>query len=173
MFYGCESLEKAVIKSRTKSLPKNFFWGCTNLTEIEFPSKLRFVRSSSLGCCDSLTKVTFPDNIFEMSGCFWDNDNLTTVVFGKSTLSLGYEMFGSCKNIRYLVIPESVQKFDDGIFSRYYGEITGITVITTAGSKAEKWAKSLDMNVSYDISDIDNVGGEEYDEDEWDEDFDE
>ena len=78
---------------------------------------------------------------------------LETVIFGRSTVKLGYEMFGSCKVMTTMVIPESVTEIDDGIFSRYYGEKLGITVVTTEGSYAEQWAKSLNMNVVYNIED--------------------
>ena len=60
-------------------------------------------------------------------------------------------MFGSCKLVNTLVIPESVTEIDEGFFSRYYGDMFAITVVTAEGSYAEEWAKSLGMQVAYNI----------------------
>ena len=101
-----------------------------------------------------LESVVFPDSVLEVAGCFWENKYLTTVVFGENTRKLGYEVFGSCKLVQTLVIPESVTYIDEGIFSRYYGDILCITVYTTKGSYADKWAQSLGLMVSYEPYEI-------------------
>ena len=112
-----------------------------------------FIRGSSFGCCSVLQRVDFPDEVREVGGCFWENNMLTTVVFGRKTVKLGYEVLGGCKYVETLVIPESVTEIDDGFFSRYYGDKLGITVVTTKGSYAEEWAKNLGMPVQYNIDD--------------------
>lgn len=153
IFEYCHSLEKAEIKGRTKWIPGRLFWDCSKLTEFKIPETVRFVRSSAFGCCPLLTWVKFNDECREVGGCFWDNEMLQTVIFGRKTVKLGYEVLGSCKLVETLVIPESVTEIDDGFFSRYYGDKIAITVVTTEGSYAEKWAKSLNMNVAYNIDD--------------------
>lgn len=156
VFSYCENLETVLIKSRTKWITGRLFWGCTKLAKVTIPETIRFVRGSAFGCCDSLEKVHFNDECREVGGCFWENDLLSTVIFGRKTVKLGYELFGGCKHITTLVIPESVTEINDGFFSRYYGEKTGITVVTTKGSYAEKWAESNNMNVEYNIDDYYN-----------------
>ena len=153
VFSYCHSLEKADIKGRTKWIPGRLFWDCSKLTEFTIPYTVRFVRSSAFGCCYMIKTVRFNDECREVGGCFWDNSMLETVIFGRKTVKLGYEVLGSCKLVATLVIPESVTEIDEGFFSRYYGDKIAITVVTTEGSYAEKWAKSLNMQVAYNIDD--------------------
>ncbi|MBO4784051.1 MAG: hypothetical protein J5521_04840, partial [Lachnospiraceae bacterium] len=78
---------------------------------------------------------------------------LTTVVFGRSTRYLGYEIFGGCKTLSTIVVPESVTEINDGIFSRYYGDNNAITIVCKKGSFADEWAQSLNLHVEYNIED--------------------
>jgi hypothetical protein len=87
-----------------------------------------------------ITSVTIPDSIIEIENSFWSNgafkeNNITKIVFGKKIEKIGSSAFYGNKNLRTVIIPDSVVSIGDNAF-----QDCGLTSVTL-GSKIQSLGK--------------------------------
>ena len=143
-FKSCKNLEQINIPYTVKKIDHWAFSGCKKLKEIKLPPVLSFIGDSAFRSCSVLSQVAIPG----------------------STKSIGESTFKLCKKLEEAYIPASVQKIGKGAFS----DCPALTIVTTQGSAAEKYANKENIPVRLieeaelvdRINDI-NLGGEEVD----------
>ena len=96
------------------------FYGCPNLVSFEFPVTMHIIPKRMFYSCQSLTEVIVPDMITEIDDY----------------------AFSTCQNLTSITIPATVTEFGEGVFYN----CAQITIRTTAGSAAEKYAQKYSIN---------------------------
>ncbi len=76
----------------------------------------------------------------------FDCDNLTMVMIGDGTESIGIYAFRGCYALKNILIPESVTEIDDTAFDNIE---QAFTIYTTEGSYADTFAQEKGFNVRY------------------------
>lgn len=96
------------------------FSGCQNLTGFELPPTLKTIPKRMFYSCPSLETVVIPDTVTE----------------------IGDYAFSYCANLKNITIPATVTKLGEGVL---YSS-PNVSVITPAGSAAEKYVKNYGIN---------------------------
>ena len=149
-FSGCSGLTSVTIPDSVTSIGEGAFSGCSGLKSVTIPDSVTSIDEGAFYGCSGLTSVTIPDNVTYIginafSGC----SGLKSVTIPDSVTFIGSQAFYGCSGLTSLTIPDSVTFIGGRAF---YG-----TVITTAGSYAERWAKQNGLKITY----IDNTETEQ------------
>lgn len=122
-FYGCDTLKRITLPDGMHILQSSLFAECTALEEVVMPSNLGIIGFNAFHGCSSLRKLDMPTNVWRVgarafSGCAMlkgliipSGANLEKVLDDE-----GRELFAGCKEIRSLVLPETIKKIGDGMF---------------------------------------------------------
>lgn len=126
LFFGCTSLETAVLSANITSIPDSMFDGCERLHDINIPPSVISIGNSSFMGCESLEYVMLPEYL----------------------ISIGDEAFGYCARLRTLYLPERVTGMGQYVFE---GCHSGMLIIGS-GSVARSIAEEQGFSYT-DISD--------------------
>lgn len=123
MFSGCASLRKITISSNVREIRSHAFEGCSKLMVVNLPSSLQEIHYAAFRDCKSLESIDLPDNIVKIDGMAFNGcSNLKTIhlpyriteIFGGGKHDGG--MFGNCKSLTAIAIPENVKIIDSFTF---------------------------------------------------------
>ena len=153
-FYDCKLIVEMILPNTLTSIGESAFAGCSALKSINVPNGVESIGDQAFSRCTSLVSITIPDSVTSI-GCavFYHCDALESVslpsgitkidsyeyISTDGTTVSGYEgMFGYCKSLKNIVIPDSVTIIEPHSF---YGceSLASITLgnsITSIGDKA-------------------------------------
>lgn len=120
-FLGCKKLEKVELPSTITNIEEYAFEGCKKLVEIKLPPVLTQIGKSAFRSCSALKEVAIP----------------------LATKTIGVTAFKFCKEMEKVYISKNVKKIGKEAFAK----CPALTIITTAGSAAEKYAASESIPV--------------------------
>lgn len=134
------SMDSVQFGNTVETLREHSFRSCRNLQRVYFPNSLRLIEHESFNYDDNLTLVDFGESEAVVEGysfawlyalktvrcskvkdiqyrAFDDCQQLVNLNFGDSLTHLGEHSFNSCRSLRKVFIPASVQQIDDGVFA--------------------------------------------------------
>ena len=114
-FFGCDNLKSIIIPDNVSEIERNAFCDCKRLERIKLPKNLEKIEYELLSDCNNLRDVTMPSSVKEI---------------GKSA-------FSYCQSLDNLIIPDEVS-----LIGNYAFYESPVTLITSAGSAGEKYAKA-------------------------------
>lgn len=120
-FKSCKNLEQINIPHTVKEISHWVFSGCKKLKEIKLPIMLSSIGDSAFRSCGTLSEIAIP----------------------ASTKSIGASAFKLCKKLETAYIPPSVKKIGKEAFAN----CPNLTIVTTKGSSAEKYAEKENIPV--------------------------
>ena len=142
-FLGCSNLVTVDLsKSNITQIGSYAFRDCTSLKEVKLPESIQALGGECFKNCPSLEKINLPRTITSIGGSsFWGNTKMTGDYIFDYLSSLGNHAFretsitsivildgaftspGSdaafynCKNLQYVVLPDSVESFASNTFT--------------------------------------------------------
>ena len=129
-FYGCSGLTSVTIPNSVTSIGTGAFKGCSGLTSITIPNSVTSIGDDAFFGCSGLTSVHIKDL------AAWCKISFS---YGASNpLSYAHHLFMNGKEIKDLVIPNSVTSIGDYAFNYCFG-LTSIEIpnsVTSIGSSA-------------------------------------
>lgn len=133
-FYGCSGLTTAKIGNSVTNIGEWAFSNCSRLTSITIPNSVTSIGKSAFHSCNALTSVTIPNSVTSIGdNAFLGCTALTSVHISdlaawcriifecKSTttsnpLGLAHHLFLNGKEVKELVIPNSITKIEKNTF---------------------------------------------------------
>ena len=153
VFSGCKSLMSLVIPDSVTKIGHNVFCGCESLQSITIPNSVTIIEAGAFNNC----------KIQEYKGKFAAN-NGSCLIMGKTIIAIankkgtscyyaipdgvtiiGFGVFASCDNLKYVRIPNSVILIDESAFANC-NRLTDIELsdnLTKIGANAFNSCKSL------------------------------
>lgn len=152
-FEGCKDIISIVVPNGIKEIGNFAFNDCARLEEVSLPDTLTEISDFLFDDCISLTNITIPNSVTKIGVCaFYGCSGLQKVVLPDGVTSIGNRAFSRCKELQSVTIPESVLNIGDLAFE---GNLGSVTIYTTSGSYAEKYAK--DRNIAVQIIEKPNL----------------
>lgn len=118
-FYNCKSLETIILPNTILSIGANAFLNCTNLTEIDVPDLVRELKDdSSFRGCSKLSHINISeDSQLEYIGAqSFSGTIIETINIPHKVTHLGTSTFGSCKNLKWVLLPDGITSIPDSCF---------------------------------------------------------
>ena len=143
-FEWVSSLTKIVIPDSVVAIGNDAFMCCINLVDISLPKSITAIGNGAFFNCTSLTKVIIPENVTDIGEFAFNSCNsLTKITIPDSVKTIECGAFLNCKKLNSVIIPSSVIAIGDKAFGYINNtKITSFKIFGTAGSEAEKYAKS-------------------------------
>lgn len=143
-FYGCTSLEKAVIPDEVTQISAKAFYGCTGLKDVTVHQNVSSIEQGAFFGCSSMVKITLPfvgsnhgsnnSHFGYIFGATTANDNdryvpqsLHSVVL-TNCRRIYSNAFWQCQNLKHIVINKEVQEINAYAFTNC-SELIDITYL--------------------------------------------
>ena len=114
-FMGCTSLEYIELPNSITELSYNAFRDCSALKSINLGNIIIPGGACFTNCSDLNIDVNMPNITGEISQMFSSSGILSVSNLGKAT-SITYFAFGSCPNLGYVVLPETLTSIGNSVF---------------------------------------------------------
>ena len=176
-FYCVTSLEEVFFGTGVKDLGDAAFEGCTSLKTVELNEGLKTIGSTAFYSTTSLSYIHIPDTVESIGADAFIMSGLKEITIPGSVSAIEYETFAYCEELKKVVIEPGVKSIDDRAFESCFSlksakipssvEEIGfaafrfcedLTIHTTSGSFAEKYAKENKINFAA-IADATDAGG--------------
>lgn len=115
-FNDCKQLKEIIIPNNVYRLGSGCFSGCSSLSKIDIPSSVNYIESFAFSRCNSLYSQIIPPQIELLEdNLFYACDNLESISLSK-VATICTDVFGNCKRLTKLLIPNSVREILDNPF---------------------------------------------------------
>ena len=112
------------------------FYKCTNLKRISLPSTVKVIEEGAFESCKKLEEIKLPPALTRIDkSAFRSCSTLKEIAIPLSVKSIGITAFKFCKGLKKAYIPKTVTKIGKEAFAK----CPDLTIVTTAGSAAEKY----------------------------------
>lgn len=122
-FEECTSLTEITLPEGLKEFGEEAFYGCSSLTSISIPKNVTYLPGYIFQGCESLKHIDL-GNVREFGAQAFQYCGFETFEIPEGTKTLSENMFFSCRNIKYIEVPASVEVVEYGAF--YYCEMDTI-----------------------------------------------
>lgn len=117
----CHELKKVVLPSTIEVIEIAAFNDCVKLTEINLPNSIKHIEDNAFQYCESLVDIKIPPKTKLISPESFQCSGLESFEIRPNITEIGYWAFWGCKNLKRLIIPESVTHIDFGIVTAHEG----------------------------------------------------
>nr|WP_325231713.1 leucine-rich repeat domain-containing protein [uncultured Oscillibacter sp.] len=137
--FGESSIQSVTIPKSVRSIGRSAFSDCENLTSVTFQDRedAEGIELDIFGNCSNITNVTIPRCVVEIAFVLFEDTKWlkslgefaivdhflikyqgrkAKVVIPEEVEALGRYSFASCKSVKLVVIPESVEEIDESVF---------------------------------------------------------
>ena len=156
-FYQNENAESIFLPQSLTTIEGSPFYRCYSLKEIHIPAKVKKIDSNPFFRCSSLTQITVAtDNLYytELDGVLFNKDKTQLIAYPEGKTDRSYivplsvrkmdiDAFGYHPNLKEVTILSNVEDFPEGNMFVFPNDIK---LYVEAGSMAERYAKSNDLN---------------------------
>ena len=121
-FKGRNDITTVVIPDSVVEIGSNSFSECKSLSSVKLSSNLKTLEFGAFYNCDKLTSIMIPKSLEKATswstgdGPFSDCDNLKNVTFEAGTTRIAQNLFGDCKGLEKIEIPDTVQSIENQAF---------------------------------------------------------
>ena len=122
-FEECKDLAEITLPEGLKEFGEEAFFDCSSLTYISIPENVTYLPKSIFQGCKSLKNI-YLGNVKKFGPQVFQYCGFETFEIPEGTKTLSENMFFSCRNIKKLDIPASVDTIESGAF--YYCELDTI-----------------------------------------------
>ena len=122
-FEECTALSEITLPEGLKEFGEEAFYGCSSLTSISIPKNVTYLPGYIFQGCESLKHIDL-GNVREFGAQAFQYCGFETFEIPEGTKTLSENMFFSCRNIKYIEVPASVEVVGSGAF--YYCEMDTI-----------------------------------------------
>lgn len=122
-FEECTALTEITLPEGLKEFGEEAFYGCSSLTSISIPKNVTYLPGYIFQGCESLKHIDL-GNVREFGAQVFQYCGFETFEIPEGTKTLSENMFFSCRKIKYIEVPASVEVVEYGAF--YYCEMDTI-----------------------------------------------
>ena len=123
-FKGHNDITTVVIPDSVVEIELHSFSECRSLSSVKLSSNLKTLEYGAFYNCDKLTSIMIPKSLEKATigstvggdGPFSDCDNLKNVTFEAGTTRIAQNLFGDCKGLEKIEIPDTVQSIENRAF---------------------------------------------------------
>ena len=139
-FCGCNELTVVNIPEGVAQVKGWAFSGCAKLSAVTISSSVKSIGVSAFSGCECLTKIDVNREnpaYVSINGVLFDKNQTTLLAFPgayrgsytipSSVVNITNGVFGGCKNLTEIIIPDGVQKIDDWAFQSCES-LTSVTI---------------------------------------------
>ena len=125
-FYACSRLKSIEIPEAVCEIGKSAFCGCSALSEVRLPSTIKTLPAYAFNECKALQQIHIPDSVEKIGyRAFYGCENLTDInipkswnecpsaTSGSSGTSYQGSVFGGCKSLDHIVLPDGLSSIPD------------------------------------------------------------
>ena len=134
-FRGRSDITTVVIPDSVVEIGSSSFSECRSLSSVKLSSNLKTLGYGAFYNCDKLTSIMIPKSLEKATravmtggdGPFSDCDNLKNVTFEAGTTRIAENLFGDCKGLEKIEIPDTVQSIEYRAFYKC-GSLTDVKI---------------------------------------------
>ena len=123
-FKGRNDITTVVVPDSVVEIEDKSFSECKSLSSVKLSSNLKTLEYGAFYNCDKLTSIMIPKSLEKATrgstvggdGPFSDCDNLKNVTFEAGTTRIAQNLFGDCKGLEKIEIPDTVQSIENRAF---------------------------------------------------------
>lgn len=123
-FGFCKNLERVDIPVGVELIKHNAFFSCESLTSVIIPEGVIKIGEAAFTNCLNLREITIPKNC-SLSDCFWNGQNLNSVIFNGEVNIENDLLFGCCHNpfsIKIKGLKNFEVKLDNGNWKLFFND---------------------------------------------------
>lgn len=142
LFSGCTGITRYEIGGQITAVLDRAFCACRNLVSVSVPSSVLTVGREAFYGCEKLKEIALPSVKELGAGAFYGCFSLETVSLGNGLTDLKCGVFGYCKALKEVRIPESVEQIDPYAFE-YAGVSTVLIPEKLSGTVLKKCSAQI------------------------------
>ena len=135
-FKGRNDITTVVVPDSVVEIESNSFFECRSLSSVKLSSNLKTLSYGAFYNCDKLTSIIIPKSLEKATGTtsaisgdgpFSECDNLKNITFEAGTTRIAEHLFGNCKGLERIEIPDTVQSIGYEAFYKC-GSLTDVKI---------------------------------------------
>ena len=134
-----------VIPNSVITIAKEAFHGCYKLTSVTIGNSVTTIEEAAFNTCRSLTSLTIPRSVTSIEKGAFAGCAITSLVIEDAPVSLGYNAFGTCKNLVSVDLGNNIKIIGSHAFYDC-DKLPSITIpnsVTEIGDWAFNWCDEL------------------------------
>lgn len=126
VFASSETLRTVIFEDGIKTIPKGALQGCHYVSNVVIPDSVTTIEDYAFSECYNLQTINIPDGVTTIGNSVFQNNEyqmdyyggtgLTEITLPESIESLGFGVFGGCKNLKKANIPSKIKEIPAAMF---------------------------------------------------------